>query len=221
MNNDIIIATSNYNTIKNICQDVHLRSKMVSIIGYPGAGKTTALTDYCNKNKNVFFVKVTASMNAKQFYTALIQSMKENEKLNNGSLHDMINKISHSLNYDTEKKLLIIDEAGKFKPKFLEYLHELRDNTELNTGVILAGPDYFYNNMLGWKNKNVIGVPELYRRINHWEFLDKPTLKEIRAFCEIHEIKDDVVITNIINSPIDNYSDIMNEIKNYHYQISK
>lgn len=215
MNKDLIITTVNYNTISKLSKDVQMKTKMVSVIGYPGAGKTTALTNFCKNNKNVYYVRVTASMNAKQFYMALIKEMGGNEQAKYSSLHDMINGISYRLNYDTEKNLLIIDESGKFSPKGLEYLHELRDNTMYSTGIILAGPDYFHENMSAWKNKNKIGVPELYRRISHWEYLDRPTKKEVRVFCEAYGVTDEEIILDIIKTASECFSAIVNAIENY------
>ncbi len=221
MNNDFLITTANYNTIKHLCEDVFIRSKMVSIIGYPGAGKTTALLQMKNEFENVYYVRATASMNAKEFYLALQKEIDNREINTSTPLHYLINNISSTLNNNTEKKMIIIDETGKFKFKFLEYLHELRDNTMQTTGIILAGPEYFHKNLIKWKNRNVIGIPEIYRRISHWEYLDRPTKKEIRAFCEVYGLNDEEMIKEIIINSSENFGAIVNAIENYKIQMKK
>lgn len=209
-----IVATSNFNTIKEICQEAQNNAKMISIVGYPGAGKTTALEYYSSQNELCYYLRVEPSMSAKNFYNRILNVMGVEGKDIGTTLHDMINDISYRLNYNMNRKLIIIDEAGKFKSKLLEYLHELRDKTQNTTGIILAGPDYFHDNMLKWKNKGIIGVPELYRRINHWEYLSEPKISEARAICKIVGLEDDNVMREIFKSS-ENFAEIVYKAENY------
>lgn len=212
--NEIIIGTSNYNSIQLLCDHTRDKTKMIAIIGYPGAGKTTALEAYFENKEDVYYMRVTSSMTAKQFYSQLLNVLGIEGREAGSTLHDLINQVSFKLNYDKSKKLLIIDEAGKFKPKFLEYLHELRDNTKKTTGIILAGPEYFHENMKDWKTKGLTGIPEFFRRINHWEYLSHPTKEEIRAFCEIHKVDCEETIQEMINT-CKNFAEITNAIESH------
>jgi DNA transposition AAA+ family ATPase len=187
---------------------------MMGIVGYPGAGKTTALRDFSDRTHKSYYVRVTASMTAKDFYSNLLNAMGVEGKYQGTSLHALINDISFRLNYSNLRKLIIIDEAGKLKPKFLEYLHEIRDNTANTTGIIIAGPEYFKTNLKKWKDRGVIGVPELYRRINYWEELDLPTKSEIKAFCKQKKVDDDDLVLTIART-CENYSDVLNAIEDY------
>jgi hypothetical protein len=214
MMNEIIIGTSNYNTVNQLCAEAQQNSKLITIIGYPGAGKTTALEAYRDSYPNVFYMRVAPSMTAKQFYAGLLNSLGIEGRDVGAGLHDLINQVSFKLNYDNTKKLIIVDEAGKFKPKFMEYLHELRDNTLKTTGIILAGPEYFQENMKAWRNKGVIGIPEFYRRINHWEHLSTPSIEEISTLCKAHEVDDYEFIKEVI-ATCSNFSEIINEIEAY------
>ena len=56
-------------------------------------------------------------------------------------------------------KLLIRDEASKV----YEYLHEFRDSTQNNTGIILTGVEYLKSNMETLVDKSVKGMPEIYK----------------------------------------------------------
>ena len=181
MDNEKIINTNNFSTIKTCCRDAQNQSKMIGITGYPGAGKTTALLHYYKNDPNTFYVKVQPSMRPKVFYSKILQNMGVPDQNNGIQLHYLIQKIAFILKNSNEKNLLIIDEAGKFSPRMLEYLHELRDETNENTGIILAGPDYFHSNLIKWVNRGKEGMPEVYRRINMWEELNKPTFSEVSA----------------------------------------
>ena len=48
-----ILELDNFLTIQNICELCQKKKRMMSIIGYPGAGKTIALESYANHHKNV------------------------------------------------------------------------------------------------------------------------------------------------------------------------
>lgn len=205
---EIVVSTNNFNTVQKICIDAHKRAKMVSIIGYPGSGKTTALEYYLNNNKNVIYVWATASMSARDFYTKILNTLGVEGKSLGNNLHALINQVAFKLNYEQERKLLIIDEAGKFKPRFLEYLHELRDKTEHTTGIVLAGPEYFHDNMQKWKNQGIIGVPEVFRRIQHWEYLLPPSKTEIATLCKAYGIEAPELIKEIQKEASENFSQV-------------
>lgn len=209
--NKVIMKTANFNTIWNICTEAKNKSKLISIIGYPGAGKTTAFLRFVEDNESVFYVRVTGSMTAKQFYTKVLNALGIEGRNFGMNLYDLITKVSITLNRDLTRKLLIIDEAGKIKRHFLEFIHELRDNTSSHTGIILGGPEYFHENMKTWSNKGIVGIPELYRRINHWEVLDRPTPDEVSALCKVYGVEDPDVIQEVIKKAL-NYSIVENMV---------
>lgn len=209
---DFILTTGNFNTIQSICEEALSNSKFIGLVGYPGAGKTTALKAFAQGKQKVYYVRATTSMPAKEFYRNILFEMGVEGRDIGISLYEMIKDISFRLNYNNTRKLLIIDEAGKFKPKFLEYIHELRDNTEKTTGIIFAGPQYFRDRILKWKNRGVVGIPELYRRINHWQTLEPPTKSEVRAFCHHYKLDDESFISNLYQR-VDNFGELVNRIQ--------
>ena len=68
MTQNKIIDTRNFTIITNTCNDAKNQSKMIAVIGYPGAGKTTALIHYYGQSPNTFYVKVQPSMKPKMFF---------------------------------------------------------------------------------------------------------------------------------------------------------
>ena len=88
----------------------------------------------------------------------------------------------------------------------------MRDKTNDNNGIVIAGPQYFRDNLIKWKDRGVVGIPEFYRRVNYWEKLSPPTFNETKAFCLQYKIKDPKVISDI-HERSENFSEIIQAIK--------
>ncbi len=209
-----IFTTVNFNIIYEICSIAQKKRKMYAIIGYTGAGKTVGLKYYKNKFKNVIYITVRKSMTSKEFYISLLRSIGYEGDAINLSLYVIINLIIEKINLAKENCLLIIDEAGKFKPSQLEYVHELRDQTQDKMGIILSGPEYFYDNLLKWKASKVVGIPEVFRRIQMFENLPSISFTEAKNICLKKGVNDIKIIRKIFKRT-DNYSELMNNIENY------
>ena len=160
-----LFEIDNFLSIQKICQYALDNSKMIGIIGYPGAGKTWALKHFLKNNLKVNYLKVRPSMKALDFYTRLLELHNPNHRHLRKSLFHVLNNL-RNLIVDGEKKLLIIDEAGQFEISELEYIHEFRDLTEESLGIILAGPEYFYDDILDHVERKTPGITEFNRRIS-------------------------------------------------------
>lgn len=224
---ELIIATYNFKKVQAVCTDALINRRMIGISGQPGYGKTVALTHFFGSNPNVYLMTVKPSMKAKNFWISLYQSFQyENPELEERhNLHDhrsiyyVLRKACDFLN-SKGQCLLIIDEAGKFSPKMLEYLHELRDETKETTGIVLSGPDYFKNNLFKWVQDQKIGMPEVWRRINYWEHLQAPSKNEIKSFLEHYNIVDaDFSKRLYVECP--DFSSIQNTILAYKHSLAK
>jgi len=212
---EVILRTQNFDAIQSLCLTVKEESQMVGLIGYPGAGKTTAFDFYTSQYDDAIYMWVQKTMTTKEFYIHLLNvtgyEMSNRMEL---SIHHVMNLIANRLSSYSGKKLLIIDEAGKFTAQQLEFIHELRDLTKDYLGIVLSGPEYFHENLIKWKINNVVGIPELEGRIMSYVWLERPLNSEIKAFCNHYGIFDMRVIKKQFYG-IDNFRDLMNEIKKY------
>lgn len=203
-----ILGTSNYNSIQSICQKTQAHSLLNAIIGYTGAGKTTALYDYYRGGQNVYYIECKNSMNRRQFLHALLLEMGINYM---GTVYEMVKQISDHLN-SHKKPLVIIDEAGKVSTNVLLDLHDIRNATLYNAGFILAGCEYFQRDMEKAVQKEKPGYPEFHSRIVNWNVLNRPTKAEISAICKGNGVDDDEFIKDLYRLP--NYRLLYNAILN-------
>ncbi|QTE39507.1 AAA family ATPase [Mucilaginibacter gossypii] len=208
-----ILGTSNYNSVQSICQKSQAHSLMNAVIGYTGAGKTTALYDYYRAGRNVYYVECKNSMNRRQFLHSVLLEMGINYL---GSVYDMVKQIIEQLNSQT-KPLVIIDEAGKVSTNVLLDLHDIRNGTMYNAGIILAGCEYFQRDMEKAVTKEKPGYPEFHSRIVNWNILNRPTKTEITAICKGNGLNDDDIISDFHRLP--NYRLLYNAILNERGQL--
>lgn len=208
-----IIETYNFSTIHLACKEAREYKKMISIIGYAGAGKTTALQHYYKNNANTYLVTCGRSMRTKQLLSEILKALGVNFL---ASDYEMIRMIIEELN-KKESPLLIIDEASKLSPNALMYLQDIWDGIEDNSGIILAGVEYLLTNIKKGAEKNKIGMPEFYGRVSKWIHLQQPEKEEVKAICVNNGLTDmDLiksmyragnfrVIRNVINNKINSY----------------
>lgn len=209
-----ILETSNYKRVYNCCSDALAHQKFIAVIGGPGYGKTSALLAFRNNYPNlVSYIRIRKSMNPKIFYHEILSSQENIDYNASLDLDFLIRRASIRFSESGVNKLLIIDEASKMSPKMFEYLHAFRDDTDNNTGIILAGVEYFKSNMESWVAKSIIGMPEVFSRISSWQTLKKPTKSEYRCVLASYNITESEIIETLIRS--NNYRELTNKIMDY------
>jgi type II secretory pathway predicted ATPase ExeA len=212
----IIIEIDNLKTIFNICDDALENHKIIAIISKPGLGKTTALVTYSyTKKDNVVIVQVGKSVKPRVFFSSIYNEIGDENYDPGIPLYFIIRKAASIFNQG-KNMLLIIDEVGKFSPTMIEYLHEFRNLTRGNTGIILSGPPSFKNSMVKWNASDKSGMPEFYSRISSWQYLELPTLKEISAILKEYKIFDPKFEKE--NSTVKSFRELKINIDEYFYK---
>lgn len=210
-----LFELKNYLQIKKACEIAKEDSKFFIIAGETGTGKTEGLVNFSKRDKECNkYVRLRKSMTTSDLFSEIAQAYGYSYSYK--TLHRFMNWISIYLNEDNKKHLLIIDEGGMLTPDQLGLIHELRDLTEDNLGIVLAGPKYFVENLRIWNSNQKRGVPEFFRRVNLIIPLENLTKAEILGVCEAYKItsiKD--INKEFIN--IKSIGDLTNTIQNYLY----
>lgn len=207
--NWVLIETTNFATVQENCRKAREKNRMIGIIGYTGAGKTTALYNYYENNPNTYMVTCARTMRTKQFLSEILKSLGVNYL---ASDYEMARMIIEELN-KKEQPLLIIDEASKLSPNALMYLQDIWDGIENNAGVVIAGVEYLLLNLKKAADKNKIGMPEFYGRVALWQHLEAPSRKEIEAICQNNGLNSKDRIKDIVR--LGNFRLVKNSILNF------
>lgn len=190
------------------CDKARKYRLMIGVTADTGMGKTTALRTY-SRRKNVFYVSYDKTMNASQFFTALLRELSLPFCC---SLNDMMNFATDKLNR-MDSPLIIIDEAGKLTHSMILYLQVLRDKTCGNCGIVLAGMPYFKANMQKNAAREKEGYAEFLRRINVWHDFIGLQSDEVDEICALHGITNKAKIKDLKH--FRRFGDLMNEICQY------
>ena len=202
------IETTNFTTIHATCLEARNNKKMIGIIGFSGAGKTFALRRYFDSNENTYLVTCSRAMSTKQFLAEILKNLGISFL---ASGYEMTKRIIDELN-KKNAPLLLIDEASKLSPNSLMYIQDIWDGIEGNGGIVIAGVEYLLNNLKKNADKNKIGMPEVYGRINQWQMLKEPKRNEISTLCKLNGVSDPEAIKGLYR--LGNFRLVRNAIHN-------
>ncbi|AND63644.1 hypothetical protein AX766_04215 [Flavobacterium covae] len=204
-----IIETHNFLFVKEACAEAKESHRLIGIIGYTGAGKTTALRDFFKKKPNTYLVTCGRAMRTKQLLSEILKALGVNYL---ASDYEMVQMIIEEIN-KKENPLLIIDEASKLSPNALMYLQDIWDGIEDGAGLIIAGTEYLINNIKKGAEKNKCGMAEFYGRVSKWVFLQLPIKAEVEAVCRTNGLDDSQTIKSMLRAG--SFRIIKNTVRNY------
>ena len=122
----------------------------------------------------------------------------------------MVTRIEEEFN-SLENPLLIIDEAGKLSHNLILDLHDLRNSTMNSLGMVLAGCEYFKENLEKGVQKDKQGIPEFYSRIITWQTLGTPSKVEVHAIMNANNVD----INTVDKKRFNNFREVYNVVSEY------
>lgn len=162
----------------------HRHKMLVGIVGDTGMGKTTVLKYYARR-QNVFYIRADKSLTANQMIFDLAQELGIGKT---GTVSEVVRACCKRLN-QLENPLVLVDECGKIKPLQMMYLQEIRDNTENNCGMVLAGMPCFRQKLAEGSRRQREGFAEFYSRIQAWCVLSGLSKEEIAGILEAERVE--------------------------------
>lgn len=200
MDDYVYKSISNYISvaIQDKCEEAQRYKAFIGVIADSGWGKTFNFERRAKKDQNTLLRTIEPSMTAKPFYENVLDSFPRYQNHKGKSLNYMIDKTAALFLQRYLDGLMIIDEAGNFRPTMLQYIREFRDKTEHSCGLIIAGPYDFYDNLIQWEDDRVKGIHEMMTRVDEWVQLDEPTLKDFQQVCYANNINDPALMEEII-----------------------
>lgn len=133
-----------YNTkeVLYACKYAHIKNDIALIAGDAGAGKTTALEYYKEHNTGVIMVTANSCTTSATAVLKLIaeQVGKQIDGRRSALMNELVTQLKDS------NRLIIIDEADHLTLQALQAVRNLNDQAKV--GVILAGNDKIYRQML-------------------------------------------------------------------------
>lgn len=180
--------------IQAILDDAHKRSRMVGVLGREGMGKSSAIADYIQDHRNVFYLRIGRTYAINNFFNEMLYQISGVYPSVSESLFIKMKTLSHLLTKDNSKKLIIIDDAGQLSPRALSVFFEARDNTLHTTAFVFIGLDYFQKKLLEAKKREVPGIAEFYRRVENWYTIPGFKKTEVAEYGKDRGLSDDHVL---------------------------
>ena len=159
------------------------------ITGASGAGKTTAIENYCLINPNALYIRANQVLTRKYLLISLLKSLSQPTE--GYSLYELYEIISESL--ARKNRIIIIDEAERLDIANLELLRDIYD--QHNCGLALVGLENL--RILLKKGKSLKeNLVQLYSRIGYQEVVDILTPNDIHLVFDDrlkgHRISEDM-----------------------------
>lgn len=174
--------------------------RTITIVGETGSGKSYVVDLFMKKNP-VATYKVTISNldNIGDIINKLAEAM--NMKLDNTSRSSKLKEITMALlwmKYKGQKPLVIFDEAEYMNHVALCAIKSMYDLLNEICGIVMIGTEQILKNYDKLRNKNKVGIPQLYRRIKfgirtlpaidkkYVEFLKEIEDKDLKSWLKVN-----------------------------------
>src|SRR5258708_2919057 len=124
----IVLKTNNYKTVNDKLETAREFALLNIIIGFPGAGKTTAFKSYLASHQTrTVYLCLDKSYQAKDFYVELLRKLDVLDYGYDIPIRFLAQKIADTLRSREENTLIIIDDAGRFTAPMMEWFQLICD----------------------------------------------------------------------------------------------
>lgn len=209
------VATRDFTTLMRILGDVKDNALVMAVTGDAGSGKTFALKQYTESNKQVYMLCCNEYWNRKAFLNELLQAMGRDAS--GLTVNDMMLEAVRYLKMQ-ESPLLILDEADKLSDKVLYFFISLYNALEGECGMLMVATSHLELRIRKGLKANRKGYNEIWSRIGRkCVTLKGVSAADITAVCEANGVTDRRDIDLVIN---DSESDLRRVRRKIHAIVS-
>lgn len=209
------VATRDFTTLMRILGDVKDNALVMAVTGDAGSGKTFALKQYTESNKQVYMLCCNEYWNRKAFLNELLQAMGRDAS--GLTVNDMMLEAVRYLKMQ-ESPLLILDEADKLSDKVLYFFISLYNALEGECGMLMVATSHLELRIRKGVKANRKGYNEIWSRIGRkCVTLKGVSAADITAVCEANGVTDRRDIDLVIN---DSESDLRRVRRKIHAIVS-
>lgn len=209
-----LLKTANFASVQAACQRAQADCSLGYVLGQAGYGKTAALRNYCQNRPNVYYTEFWGSFSRREFFLTVARALAVDTG-KRPTLAYLIQRCADKLNASTGS-LLIIDEASNMQPEKLNYVRELRERTQYNAGIVLAGVPYFLKRLHRQAEREREGIPEFMSRLGDGVELTAPTTQELLAVARANGMSEaDAKAALKAGGPLPEYRALGHWIRNH------
>lgn len=190
------VQTRDSEFLNHLLSDSQTDSLVFAIVGNSGTGKTFALRQYSENNKNAFLLQCNEYWNRKMFMQELLSAMGKD--YSGYTVGEMMSEVTRSLKA-MEKPIVIMDEADKLSDQVLYFFITLYNLLEDCCGLILCATNHLEKRINKGVTLNKKGYNEIKSRIGRRCIpLEGLSKNDIKAICIANGIADQGMIKEVM-----------------------
>lgn len=192
----VSVETRDTKMLNHLLADAQDNSLVFAITGDAGTGKTYALRQFAEANKDVYLLNCNEFWNRKYFLQEMLSAIGRD--YSGYTVGEMMHEIVMILK-KKEHPLIILDEADKLSDQVLYFFITLYNNLEDHCGIVLCATDHLAKRIHRGRKLNKKGYKEIFSRIGR-KFIELAGIGsvDITSICVANGITDAKQVREVI-----------------------
>lgn len=191
-----LVETAGWKDMVFVMADAQDWQNVTWVVGDAGCGKTTAARAYAEEHQGVFYILCSEDMHKNDFIREVARTI--GIRAEGRTLREMLGMIIDEL-VQTDRPLLLFDEADKLTERVFHYFIDLYNRLEDRCGIVFFSTSYIERRMATGLRYNKCGYNELHSRIGRKFFrLDETSVQDVRAICQANGLSEKSQVSEVV-----------------------